>query len=207
VNRGEIVRDYRNKEWLQEKYWEEGLSIRAMARLENVSVNTIHNWMKRHNVHRRSRGESWKGKHHSLETRQKISEAQRGEKNHWWGKRGEEHPCWKGGRWQQDGYIMLAGSEHPNATDRGQILEHRLVMSEHLGRPLEPGEVVHHRNGIRDDNRIENLELLPSNLENLAVSKAVDAECLKWQRAFYRAVAMWLGEKEGGRIYGGRKSK
>lgn len=54
---------------------------------------------------------------------------------------------------------MLYRPGHPNSTTGGTILEHRFVMSEHLGRPLLEEENPHHRNGHRSDNRIENLEL------------------------------------------------
>ena len=58
-----------------------------------------------------------------------------------------------------DGYRLLYKPEHPNSSKYGNILEHIYVMSRHLGRKLRAGEQVHHKNGIRSDNRLRNLEL------------------------------------------------
>jgi hypothetical protein len=67
---------------------------------------------------------------------------------------------WKPGVRTAEGYIPVHLPQHPRATKGGRILEHRLVMERRLGRFLEPWEVVHHRNGKKDDNRDSNLELL-----------------------------------------------
>jgi hypothetical protein len=67
----------------------------------------------------------------------------------------ENHSNWKGGRYlNPDGYISrLVGT-------RIRQLEHRFIMEQHLNRKLNPNESVHHINGIRSDNRIENLIIL-----------------------------------------------
>jgi hypothetical protein len=63
------------------------------------------------------------------------------------------------GSFTWSGYRIVRRPGHPNARASGAILEHRLVMSEVLGRPLRRDENVHHINGNRLDNRPENLEL------------------------------------------------
>lgn len=73
---------------------------------------------------------------------------------------GTNHHLWKGGKSKNpQGYIQVLCPDHPNSTSNGYILEHRLVMSIKLGRPLTKDENVHHINGNREDNRPENLEL------------------------------------------------
>ena len=73
---------------------------------------------------------------------------------------GENHGCWKGGRIiDGDGYVRLYTPDDPRANMGRYMKEHILVMEAHLGRLLVPGEEIHHRNGVRSDNRLENLEL------------------------------------------------
>lgn len=78
------------------------------------------------------------------------------------GLRGKDCPNWKGGRTKTyHGYISISLRGHPYAHKQsGRVLEHRLVMEQYLGRYLLPTEIIHHINGIRDDNRIENLRLI-----------------------------------------------
>jgi hypothetical protein len=114
----------------------------------------------------------WAGKKrpnlHSEEARKKISEKMKIEmvKRYKNGtkcgfKSKENHPFWRGGKTIRDGYVWIRCNNHPKS-HYGYVAEHRLVIEKYLGRILESWETVHHKNGIRNDNRLENLELLLS---------------------------------------------
>lgn len=78
---------------------------------------------------------------------------------------GSKHGKWKGGKYTQQGYTyvwMDRSHQFYNsmAFKGGYTAEHRLVMAEYIGRPLTKTETVHHKNGNRSDNRIDNLQLM-----------------------------------------------
>jgi HNH endonuclease len=75
----------------------------------------------------------------------------------------EKNVMWKGGKEKNKaGYILVRCPHHPCASKKGLVMEHRLIMEASIGRYLQFDEVVHHINFIKDDNRIENLQLMKS---------------------------------------------
>jgi len=88
-----------------------------------------------------------KGREHSPETKAKIAAKARQ-------RTGEKNPNWKGGRYlRQDGYWEIR-------IDGRYKMEHVHIMEQHIGRRLNRSEIVHHKNGDKTDNRLENLEVM-----------------------------------------------
>jgi len=121
-----------DKEWLREQYSDKKRTMRDIAHEVGCCRETISRVLKRYGIKTR------------FGTRGRV---------------GSLHCGWKGGvRRTPKGYILIWAPDHPNSKNNC-VPEHRLVMEENLGRYLGRGDVVHHINGIKDDNRIENLEL------------------------------------------------
>jgi len=127
------------KDFLFEKYINNEKSSREIAKEIDISYKTILSYLEKHNIKRRTKSESLMG---------------------------EKSYRFKGKVYDGYGYIYIYSPNHPNKTACKYIFEHRLAMEKHLGRYLKREEVVHHKNNIRDDNRIENLKLFKNEKEH-----------------------------------------
>lgn len=118
---------------------EQCYSLKQAARLLQMSHGSLHSLLRRYGI------TSWR----SLTVANRYATP-----------RGAKHYHWNGGRRHCMGYVQVQALGHPYRTKKGYIMEHRLVMEQSLGRYLSPLEIVHHKNGITTDNRLENLEVL-----------------------------------------------
>lgn len=121
-----------------------------------------------------------KGQRAIVKSLRRTKTRMRGRANH-----GESNGAWKGGRtMDKGGYVLVRQPDHPHATSHGYVREHRVVAEMILGRLLLPGEVVHHKNRVRDDNRPENLEVFSNNGDHLR--HELTGRCPRWTEGGYR---------------------
>src|SRR5580692_10447101 len=73
---------------------------------------------------------------------------------------GNKNPHWQGGEIRRKGRVMIYSPNHPFPSETVYVYRYRLVMEKHLGRYLKHDEVIHHKNRIKDDDRLENLQLM-----------------------------------------------
>ena len=108
-----------------------------------------------------------------------------------WAHRDKPGPGFKGGiKKDRKGYVLIYLTKNdfyfPMTNSNSYVFEHRLVMAKHLGRSLQKWEVIHHKNGIKDDNRLENLHIATdaghyqlTRLENIVEKQTTEILLLK----------------------------
>ena len=151
-----------SKEQLVELY-SKGFSMKEIGKELNMATGKIYKWFHNYNIPTRE----WGSK--SDIAKEKISKSKTGISTGNGRKLTEEQKEKLSriktigvGRKEknQGGYIRIYFPSHPKADKRGWILEHDLIMECNIGRWLNSNEIVHHINGIKDDNRLKNLKLM-----------------------------------------------
>lgn len=137
---------YKNKDWLYQEYIIKKISKREIAQRCKCDHGTITRYLHKFNIPIRTLSEAIKLWYENNPHPHKS-------------KRGKDSPHWKGGRHVVGGYVKIYFPTHPYAYNRKYMLEHRLVMEKHLGRYLRLSEIVHHIDGNKENNKIQNLYL------------------------------------------------
>lgn len=147
-----------------------GASLRMIAESIGVNRRTLSEKLKKHGVsvpsHAEAAKNTWKNHQHPRTGMKgekcpvygkKMSDATREKMRPIWDAIGDERRHYR--KKHSGGYVLVYRPDHPAADLTGYVLEHRIIMEESLGRLLTSDEIIHHKNGNKKDNRIENLML------------------------------------------------
>ncbi len=137
-----------DKKWLEEEYWEKDLSTIEIAKKVGCTKGAVGFALYKHKIRTRTYCESVK-----------IRDSKNPRK-------GPNATNWKGGRLIRSGYILVYSPNHPARVAKQYAYEHRLIMEKHLGRYLKRTERVHHIDGNKLNNKIENLLLYDNQKEH-----------------------------------------
>lgn len=153
-------------ETLYELYVIQEKPMHKIAEELEVAIGSVYNYLKKYEIPTRKWEDTFtmKGRKLSKEQCEAISKRNKGKvlsadtKT----KMAESHRIHGSGhhKARNDGYISIYFPNHPKSTKDGYIMEHILIMENHIGRHLQDNECVHHKNKNRKDNRIENLMLM-----------------------------------------------
>ena len=139
---------------LHHLYWDEGLTMKEIASKFGVNTEVVRRIMVKKGIPRRTKSEIAKARVQEGKLPPACA-------------RGEASPSWKGGRiyetrrGERTGYVLCYAPGHPRAQGKRYVYEHILVWERTHNRRLPEGYVIHHINGIKDDNRPRNLVALP----------------------------------------------
>ena len=135
-----------DREWLTEQIVARGRTQQSIAEELGTSSGNVAHYVRKHNLY--------------PQVSQSVAMRAWMARRYPNGRCGPDSPRWKGGRYPTgSGYMRIWKPDHPNATPKGYVYEHRLVMEEKIGRYLRPGEVVDHIDCNRGNNAPENLRL------------------------------------------------
>lgn len=157
---------------IRKLYFDEKKSMKEVAEILGVTPSAICLYFRRNGIKARGAHEyiytkkqrdtckqlglKRKGKKCSESAKEKISSKNRGRRKR------DDYEFGGHEKKRRDGYICVFVPDHPYSNSEGYVMKHHLVMEKEIGRYIKPGEVIHHINHIRDDNRIENLKLMTS---------------------------------------------
>lgn len=169
------------EETLQSLYLDSRMTLEQIGDLLGCSLVTVRNHLQRDGVEIRSCGDYPRSEAQIAASRKTAVEILRAYHPPAKPKAPPRVP--KGWYTSKSGYTYRKAADHPRANKAGYVPDHTLVMEAHLGRYLCEDEVVHHINRVRDDNRIENLQLMTKQEHYLFHSRDRDMAAVRAAKA------------------------